>query len=219
MLTRMNVGTSDSESTMKTHFDVVRLSILVLGCLTILPGCQAPPKASAEAVTTDVWGLRPGDMSACADAMARDLIQVPLIRSSDPPVRVMLVSIENETNEPFVGGSADMVLKRIQTSIVRALRQHGGRGGATAIFVSSGEHVEKAVERMRKLKRRGERSHAGLGDWHGADYFLSGVYHALDKQTAGKRLIDMLMTFELVDAETGAIEWTHDYVIKTVTRR
>ncbi len=204
---------------MNTRMKETSLWVCVLAFVMVAGACKAPPTATEAVVVDDVWGLHPGDLEHCSDAMARDLIRVPFIRSSDPPVRVMLVSIENETNEPFVGGSADMALKRIQTTVWRALRQHGGRSGATAIFVGSGDHVEEAIERMRELKRRGERSHAGLGDWHGADYFLTGVYHAHDKIADGKRLIDMLMTFELVNAESRAIEWANDYTVKTVTPR
>ncbi len=182
-------------------------------------GCPPPPQIATEPNTRDVWGLRPGDLEACAQKMARDLIQEPLLRGGDPPVRIGIVSIENNTNEPFVGGSADMVLDRIQTILFRSLHHAGGSSGSTAKFITMRESVRAAMEKQRTAKRQGEATHRGLKDRHGVDYLLAGVYHALDKSTAGKRLVEMYMTFDLTDAESGESVWRHDYHIKTVTRR
>ena len=162
-------------------------------------------------------GLRLGDIERCAQAMARDLIQEPLLRRSDPPVRVGILSVENHTTEPFVGGSRDMIVERIQTILFRSLRGESRTSGGTARFVVTRESVRAAIEEERGRKRRGEATHRGLADEHGVDHFLSGVYHALDKSAGGKRVVDMIMTFELTDAETGELVWTHDYTIKTVT--
>jgi hypothetical protein len=181
-------------------------------------GCPPPPPISPERDTRDVWGLRPGDLEACAQQMSRDLIQEPMLRRNDPPIRIGIVSVENHTNEPFVGGSEDMVLERIQTILFRSLRQAGSAGGSTAKFITMREGVREAIERQRKAKRDGEVTHQGLKDRHGVDYLLAGIYHALDKSTAGKRLVEMYLTFDLTDAESGESVWRHDCYIKTVTR-
>ncbi len=198
-----------------------RLTIVLLGAVSVLgtPGCPPPPAISPESDTRDVWGLRPGDLKDCAEQMARDLIQEPMLRRSDPPIRIGIVSVENHTNEPFVGGSADMVLEEIQTILFRSLRRARGPSGSAAKFITMRESVRDAIEQQHRAKREGEVTHRGLEDRHGVDYLLAGVYHALDKSTAGKRLVEMYMTFDLTDAETGESVWRHDYHIKTVTRR
>jgi len=132
-------------------------------------------------------------------------------------VRIGIISVENHTNEPFVGGSADMVLDRIQTIIFRSLKSQAQQGRCPAKFVTMRENIRKAIEEERDKKRSGEVTHRGLKDIHGVDYFLSGVYHAHDKMDAGKRLIEMLMTFDLTDAETSESYWRNDYLVKTVT--
>ncbi|MCO6437279.1 MAG: hypothetical protein J5J06_09360 [Phycisphaerae bacterium] len=193
--------------------------LLVIGACTFL-GCHdpTPPPAVGRGMgTSDVWGLRPGDLESCAQRMARDLITDPLLRRPDPPVRIGIVSIENHTNEPFVGGSADMVLDRVQTIIFRSLRANAQESGSTAKFVTMREGVRRAIDEQRAGKRSGELSSRGLNDLHGVDYFLSGVYHANDKAAAGKRMIEMLMTFDLTDAESGESYWRNDYLVKTVT--
>lgn len=196
---------------------VQSLSILAL-CAAV--GCQnpaPPPAIGRDLDTSDVWGLRPGDLESCAQRMSRDLIKDSLLRRPDPPVRIGIVSIENHTNEPFVGGSADMVLDRIQTIVFRSLKASAQESGSTAKFVTMREGVRRAIDEQRAKKRSGEVTNRGLKDMHGVDYFLSGVYHANDKAAAGKRMVEMLMTFDLTDAESGESYWRNDYQVKTVT--
>jgi hypothetical protein len=169
--------------------------------------------------TSHVPGLRPGDLEECAQQMARDLIREPLLQRSDPPVRIGLASVENNTHEPFVGESRDMVITRIQTLLWRALKDQCQRAGGTAKFIMMRDTVREEMERQRREKRLGEASHRGLKNRHGVDYLLSGVYHANDKRTGRTRAIEMLMTFDLTDAESGEVVWTHDYLVKTITRK
>jgi hypothetical protein len=149
--------------------------------------------------------------------MARDLVREPLLQRSDPPVRIGIVRIENHTNEPFVGGSADMAAQRIQTILFRALREQNQSVGGTAKFIATRRTIMEAVRAQRASKRDGEVTHRGLKDRHGIDYFLSGVYGALDKQVGGTHVVDMVMTFDLTEAETGDVVWTDDCLVKTVT--
>lgn len=193
-------------------------AVFISIALSLLAGCGAPPEVDLQSRNQDVWGLRPGDIEHCAQAMARDLIGEALIQRSDPPVRIGVAGIENDTNEPFIGGSADMVATRIQTILFRALRAEKQTSGGAAKFISMREAVYREIMSQRREKRQGKRTHRGLKDQHGVDYILSGVYQAVDKMTAGKRLVDMYMTFELVDAESLEVVWTHDCPIRTVTR-
>ena len=197
----------------------VQLLIVTSLGLCIQVGCgPPPPKVSPQMASRDVPGLRPGDIESCAQQMARDLVRDPMMQAADPAVRVGLVSVENHTNEPFVGGSADMVTTRIQTILFRALRHQAQSAGASVKFIVMRESVRRAIEEQRAKKRAGDVTHRGLKDVHGVDYFLSGIYQALDKRAAGQRLVDMVMTFDLTDAETGEIVWTHDCLVKTITR-
>lgn len=176
-----------------------------------------PPEVDVQSRNRDVWGLRPGDIEKCAQSMARDLITEPMLNRNDPPARIGISGIENQTNEPFIGDSADMIATRIQTILFRALRGEQRTTGGSAKFISMRVEVAREVFIQRRDKRSGERSHSGLKDQHGVDFILTGVYHSVDKATAGKRLVDMIMTFSLVDAETEEIVWTHDCSVRTVT--
>lgn len=184
-------------------------------------GCGAPPAKSVRFSTENVPGLRPGDIESCAQRMARDILSdpvaSPLLQRSSPPVRIALVSIENNTNEPFVGGSRDMITTRMQTILFRALRSANQRVGGTAKFIIQREGVRRFIETQRADKRRGEVTHRGLKDRHGVDFMLSGVYHALDKVVEGIHIVEMIMTFDLTSAEDDEIIWTNDYPIKTLT--
>ncbi len=149
--------------------------------------------------------------------MARDLVREPLLQRSNPPVRIGIVGIENHTNEPFVGDSENMIARRIQTILFRSLKHQNQSAGSSARFVVTRESLSRAIQSQRQAKRDGEVTHRGLKDRHGIDYFLSGVYQALDKRADGKHLVDMVLTFDLTDAENGEIYWTNDYLVRTVT--
>jgi hypothetical protein len=194
--------------------------IAVSAVIAWMAGCTGPPppEVDIQSRNRDVWGLRPGDIEQCAQKMARDLVGEPLLNRSDPPVRVGIAGIENHTNEPFVGDSADMIAQRIQTILFRSLQGEQRGSGGTAKFISMRDAVSREIFAQRRDKRRGNRTHRGLKDLHGVDYILTGVYHSVDKVTARKRLVDMILTFTLVDAESEEIVWTYDCDVQTVTR-
>ena len=179
---------------------------------------QPPPRVDPGPSERDVWGLRSGDIEQCAQAMARDLIREPLLQRTEPPSRIGIAGVENQTNEPFIGGSAEMVATRIQTLVFRSLRGQSSPG-TTAKFIMLRGPVLEAIAAQRVAKRSGETTYTQLKDQHGVDYILSGVYQSLDKFAAGKRVVDMYLTFSLTDAESGEIVWTNDYPVKTVTPR
>lgn len=201
----------------RMHFALFARSGIAVVVLLMVGACgPPPPRVDSGPNTRDVWGLRSDDIENCAQAMARDLIREPMLQRTDPPIRIGIAGVENQTNEPFIGGSAEMVATRIQTILFRSLRSHATPSNS-AKFIMMRDSVREAMDAQRESKRMGAATHSGLKDQHGVDYILSGVYQSLDKSTAGKRLIDMYMTFSLTDAESGAIVWTNDYPIKTVT--
>jgi hypothetical protein len=182
-------------------------------------GCHEAP---ADWDVSNVPGLRPGDIEHCARDMSRDLLEELVYRRSktpDGPVcRIGIAGVENHTNEPFVGESREMVVQRIQTILFRALRrQQRETGNEVAKFITLRESVRREIERQRTVKQVAQETRGRLRDVAGADYILTGVYRALDKYADGKRLIDMYLTFELIDADTAELAWTHDYPVKTVT--
>lgn len=193
-----------------------KLGLIVVTSLLCAACGPPPPRVDPGPSVQDVWGLRSGDIEQCAQAMSRDLIREPLLQRAEPPVRIGIAGVENQTNEPFIGGSAEMVATRIQTIVFRSLRSQSSPG-STAKFIMLRGPVGEAIAAQREAKRTGQATHTGLKDKHGVDYILSGVYQSLDKSIAGKRLVDMYMTFSLTDADSGEIVWTHDYPVKTVT--
>ncbi len=177
-------------------------------------GCAAPPQKTTAMVTGFVPGLRPGDLQHCAEEMGRDLVPHPLLQRSDPPVWIGIVSVDNHTNEPFVGGSADMVVQRIQTILHRTCSRESD---CAARFVVTRKSLEDAITERKDAQAAGIVTNRGTGSRPAIDCFLSGVYHELAKRDGGVQIVEMLMTFELVDAVTGEVLWTHDYLVKTVT--
>lgn len=177
-------------------------------------GCATPPQKTPGDLTKYVPGLRPGDLRHCAEEMARDLVAHPLLQRSDRPVWISIVSIDNHTNEPFVGGSADMVVRKIQTLVLRACK---GQNRAHARFVVSRRSLVEAMAEEAEARAAGMVAGRATGRRAAIDCFLSGVYHELAKSAGGAQIVEMLMTFTLTDAVTGEEWWAHDCPVKTVT--
>lgn len=158
--------------------------------------------------------------------MARDLFDF-FVRQLAPdsqlrlktPVRIGVVGIKNETNEPWVGDSADMVLTRIQTILVRAFMRQSEAGLPAVRFITMRTDVLKEINDQRDKMAAGTVVPKNLGKLYGADFFLTGVYHAHDKVASNRRMVTTQMTFQLVDAVTAESTWENVYDVKTLTRR
>ncbi len=135
------------------------------------------------------------------------------------PVRIGVVGIKNETNEPWVGDSADMVLARIQTILVRAFMHQSEAGLPAVRFITMRPDVLKEINDQREKIAAGMVAPRNLGKLYGADFFLTGVYHAHDKVASNKRMVTTQMTFQLVDAATTESTWENVCDVKTLTRR
>ena len=207
-----------SSPTRRGFSTTLLVSVGTLSALLAVGCHDAPPDWDVG----NVPGLRPGDIEHCARDMSRDLMEELVYRRSktpdSPACRIGIAGVENHTNEPFVGESREMVVQRIQTILFRALRrQQRETGSEVAKFITLRESVRREIERQRTVKQVAQSTRGRLRDVSGVDYILTGVYRALDKYADGKRLIDMYLTFELVDADTAELAWTHDYPVKTVT--
>ena len=178
-------------------------------------GVLRPPPKTPEDMTKNVPGLRPGDLEKCAKKMACDLVAQPLLQQSDRPVWICIVSIDNHTNEPFVGDSADMVVRQIQTIILRSCSR---KCGCAAKFAVRSKSLNEAIAEEADRRSSGMTTNRPAGRQAAIDCFLSGVYHELAKRDGGVQIVEMLMTFTLTDAVTREELWAHDYPVKTVTR-
>lgn len=146
-------------------------------------------------------GTESGDVRAMADKISRGVTH-SLKRSKKESARIAVTSIKNATRFRI---DTHVIRKKLTTDLVKQST------GATYLA----RDAEAMVRRERVQKRNGQytlqkRDAAMLG----ADYFLVGQMRAISK-SAREGLSDYIIySFELVDAENGAIVWADDFETK-----
>ncbi len=191
------------------------LRLLGAASLTLMvwaAGCAAPPETGRKSMMTGRF-LNETEIQRVADLMARDMVREPIFYSDHAPPRLALVKIENNTNQYMFGSAKDAYAERMRTQLQRAL-------GPRVVFVEPG--IEKtlrgALEKWHVSEDETAALARGSKDRYGVDYLLTGSYSSLDKvvQVTGKDgkvrdkgIVELLMAFALVDAETAEIVWTN----------
>ncbi len=190
--------------------------LLTLGLTLSLAGplgCAAPKDAGRKGLITGSF-LSETEIGRVADLMARDMVRSPIFHDTRSPPRVALVKVENNTNQYFFGGARDAYLNRMRTQLKRALRDRikliDLEAEQTLRDELAGWYLDEAtaVEMARGTKAR-----------HGVDYLLTGMFSSLDKVVRvadkkgnlnNRRIVELMMVFSLVDAETGELAWQND---------
>lgn len=154
-------------------------------------------------------GMESQDIASMTDQMLRDMLTSPELagRSSAPRV---IVDAEYFANEGSTRINKNMITDRLRIGLNRAA---GGR----MVFV--GRHYSQMVATERDLKRDGQITQGTIGSAKaqaGADFRLGGRITTQDSVGASTGMASRyhLITFEMVDLETGIIVWSGMYEFK-----
>ncbi|MDO8802678.1 hypothetical protein [Phenylobacterium sp.] len=207
----------------------MRIQTTTIGLLAALgfaaagPALAAPklkPQGSATVYrdTTTSDGVRgvgteSQDIVSMADAMFRDLLNVPELMNRPTPPRIIVDPkfFRNESSEII---DKALITDRIRVNLLRAA---GGR----MRFI--GREYAGAVEEERALKDAGKVDVGTTGRTRaqaGADYRLVGrigTRDAIDTRTGTTSRFSQY-TFELLDMEYGEIIWSNLYEFKKENR-
>lgn len=176
---------------------------------TILSGCA--PKVSygdPQAVETVNVDFGSTDLQMIAERMVKSLLESPVIGTRRPVLYV--ANVKNKTDEHI---DTKNITDKIRTALLRS-----GRVRFTAATEQNDEllrqleyQVDSGLVRPDTQKRFGQQV--------GADYFLFGELTNIRK-TRG-RVTDQYMKFtlNLVDIESGLIEWADEREIRKGEKR
>lgn len=192
---------------------------LVLCTSVALSACQTPVDNAAGRPTAYVdvgdpgmvsgVGIESQDIVGMTDKMMRDMLSNPTVAGATTPPRV-IVDSEHFANESSQRINKNLIVDRLRVELARAAN---GR----MMFVAR-EHAGM-VAQERDLKRAGYVDVATTGlarAQAGADYRLTGRITSLDglDRSSGTAQRYNLITFEMIDLETGLIVWTNSYEFK-----
>jgi PBP1b-binding outer membrane lipoprotein LpoB len=150
-------------------------------------------------------GIESQDLVAVTDKIARNILDVPEIKTAQTPPRIVVDPVINETRFPI---NKDMFLNRIQTELI-------SKAGSKVRFLARERMA--TLERERELKRTGQVTAATdpkVNEFKGADYFLTGKLQGLTTRTSKGTSDYILYTFELIDARTSEIVFKDSMEVK-----
>jgi len=149
-------------------------------------------------------GIESTDIRTAARKMAESILDVPEISQADGIPRIALLPVENNTR--FVINQ-DMFTKKIRIDL--------NKNAQGKVRFLARDRI-KAIEKERAEKRDGTFTASKTTDMLGVDFFLTGELSALSKASGGSRSDYILMSFQLIDTETGDIIWEDLYEVKRV---
>ena len=181
-------------------------AVLAVAAAAFAAGCaghsmrRVNPSADDDVGGT---GIDSADVIASTDKAAGELTQALLSFPKNDLV-VAPSTIKNESSQPFNTG---MLTDRMIDHLVKGC-------GARVRFLAR-EHIDE-VMKERDAKRQGVYSPTEQKALLGADYLLTGRITSLSKRADGDRADYFVLSYRLVDAESGVIAWTNQYEFKKV---
>ena len=183
---------------------------VTISALAIFAGCarsniQYGDAGAVETVTTDFGST---DLQLIAERMVDSLVTDPYLPKDRPLLYV--ARVKNKTDELV---DTKNITDKIRTALIRSRKFR---------FTAAMEMNEELVKQIEYQENSGNVDQATakrFGRQLGADYFLYGELTNIAKRT--KRVDDIYMKFNLnlVNIETGEIEWADEKEIRKTEKR
>ena len=210
---------------MKNYSLNLEPSVLLCSVL-LLTGCAAPPppqqtqvyvppptvvkygdSQSIETVNADFGST---DLQTITETMVRSMLQSKTIQNSKSAPTVTLAEVKNQTGESI---NTRMITEKVRTQLLKS--------GQVRFAVSASE-MQSQVDEIKRQNQSGMYRNDGIaktGMMEGAKYRITGTISTIVKQNRDMKDVFYNFTLNLVNNETGLIEWAEEKEIrKTVTR-
>ena len=187
-----------------------RTAIIGIVAASLLGGCarrvsyQDPTKV--ETVTEDFGST---DLQGIAQRMVDSLIQTPVIATGRRPV-VQVSTVKNKTAEHI---DTKSITDKIRTALIKT-----GTVRFTAVSDANREMLDN-LEYQGQSGVVSKSTRKKVGKQIGADYLLYGEIDSINKRGGGVTDVYYKFTLNLVDIETGIIEWSDEKEIRKQSSR
>ncbi len=196
-----------------------------IATVLLASGCASPPPPQAtqvyvppptvvkygdsqsiETVTADFGST---DLQTITETMVRSMLQSKTIQNSKSAPTVTLAEVKNQTREPI---NTRMITEKVRTQLLKS--------GQVRFAISSNE-MQSQVDELKRQNQTGMYRNDGISKtamMEGAKYRITGTVSTIVKQNKDMKDIFYNFTLNLVNNETGLIEWAEEKEIrKTVT--
>ena len=180
----------------------ILLSAFVL--FTLMPGCASKAQygdATAQETLTIDFGST--DLQTIAEKMVQSLLSSPVVNQRKQPV-IQVSRVRNKTDEHV---DTKAITDKIRTTLIQS-------GKLTFVAGEIREDIIQELEYQRGSGYVDEATRKRIGNLIGADYLLMGDFTSIRKKAGRKQDLYYLFTLNLVDIETGLIQWSEQKEIR-----
>ena len=188
------------------------LSALVLsGCTTVSPvvgdgNVKYGDAKAVEAVTNEFGST---DLQAIAETMTKSLLQSPALSEAKKRPLITMSEVKNKTSE------------YIDTkSITDTIRTQLTKSGVVKFAVDLSEMQNQTDELNRQNSGLYKKNSAKkVGQMTGADFRLDGSITSIVKKSSSLKDVYYKFSLNLVDVESGVLEWSDEKEIRKTSKR
>ena len=196
---------------MKTYTKTLQISALTLS-VALLAACSGPQVRYGDAKAVETVNANYGstDLQMIAEAMTRALLQSKAISGSKDAPIVTLADVKNKTSEYI---DTRVITDKIRTQLMKS--------GQVRFAVSVTE-MQNQTEELKRQNQSGlykNSTIAKTGNMQGAQYRIEGSIASIVKNTKDVKDVYYVFNLNLINNESGLLEWADEKEIrKTATR-
>ena len=206
---------------MKTYsFACVVAGLVLAGCASApapsnsvsqayVPAPPPPPTivkyGDSQAVETVTADFGSTDLQSVAETMVRSMLQSKTIQNSRSAPLVTLAEVNNQTNEPI---NTRLITQKVRTQLLKS--------GQVKFAISSNE-MQSQVDELKRQNQTGMYRNDGVAKtakMEGAKYRITGSISTIVKRNRELKDVFYNFTLNLVNNETGVIEWAEEKEIR-----
>ena len=188
------------------------LKISLISTFLFIVGCSGPQVkyGDAKAVETLTVDYGSTDLQSIAESMVRSLLQTKVISGSKYAPTITVADVKNKTTEYI---DTRVITDKIRTQLLKS--------GQVRFAVNINE-MQSQVDELKRQNQSGlykSNTISKTGNMEGAKYRLEGSISSIVKQTKDVKDVYYVFNLNLIDNETGLLEWADEKEIrKSATR-
>jgi hypothetical protein len=203
----------DSRIPLRTSFITGTLLLSLLGCQTTsptVPSSSGVTYGDAKAVETVTTDLGSTDIQMISEKMTSSLIQHPVVQDLIRKRQLLMSSpVKNKTSEYFD-------TRLITDTVLMQLQKNGVR------YVIAGEDMQNQTDELRRQSQSGlydKSKSVKVGKMQGAKYRLDGSISSIVKRSSDVKDVYYKMNLQLIEIESGIVEWSDEKDIRKSAKR
>jgi len=189
-----------------------KLFCVLIPTIMFLSACAGPQVkyGDAKAVETVSPGYGSTDLQLIAESMSRSLLQTRAISGANDAPTITVAEVKNKTSEYI---DTRVITDKIRTQLIKS--------GQVRFAVNINE-MQNQVDELKRQNQSGlykGSSISKIGNMQGAKYRIEGSISSIVKQNKNVKDYFYVFNLNLINNETGLLEWSDEQEIrKTATR-